>query len=74
MVPQSAEIRADSHTNWSKLISNITWFCITVENTNCITHREKMKIFFSLHLAIRALQTISPVIILKSVLKISFKP
>ena len=74
MVPQSAEIRADSHTNWSKLISNITWFCITVENTNCITHREKMKIFFSLHLAIRALQTISPVIILKSVLKISLKP
>lgn len=74
MVPQSAEIRADSHTNWSKLISNITWFCITVENTNCMTYREKMKIFFSLHLAIRALQTISPVIILKSVLKISFKP
>ena len=74
MVPQSAEIRADSHTNWSKLISNITWFCITVENTNCMTHREKMKIFFCLHLAIRALQTISPVIILKSVLKISFKP
>ena len=73
MVPQSAEIRADSHTNWSKLISNITWFCITVENID-MTHREKMKIFFSLHLAIRALQTISPVIILKSVLKISFKP
>ena len=73
MVPQSAEIRADSHTNGVSLFQTLLGFVSRLK-TRIAWHREKKEICFSLHLAIGALQTSSSVIILKSVLKISFRP